>query len=130
MQLDVDGLLLGAGAEGGESQEIIRSHTFKKRELITSRGTDNYNFNVTELTNQVDPSKIKARSKVKGNILTTYSEEGDVVIFQQEEQWKGGSMLLAHVLRADNDKIVVLNATRFVTEEGTFLQWKKLLLMK
>ena len=128
VQLDVDGLLLGAGAEGGGSQEIIKSHTFKKGELIAFRGTDYYNFNVIELTNQVDPSKIKARSKVKGNILTIYSEEGDVVIFQQEEQeeqWQGGSMLFAHVLRTDNDEIVVLNATRFVTEEGTFFAMEK-----
>ena len=125
VQLDVDGLLLGAGAEGGGSQEIIKSHTFKKGELMAFRGTDDYNFNVIELTNQVDPSKIKARSKVKGNILTIYSEEGDVVIFQQEEQWQGGSMLFAHVLRTDNDEIVVLNATRFVTEEGTFFAMEK-----
>ena len=34
MQLDVYGFLLGAGAEGGGSQEIIKSHTFKKGELI------------------------------------------------------------------------------------------------
>ena len=125
MQLDVDGLLLGAGAEGGESQEIIKSHTFKKGELITFRDTDDYNFNVIELTNQADPSKIKARSKVNGNILTIYSEEGDVIIFQQEEQWQGGSMLFAHVLRTDNDEIVLLNATRFVTKEGTFFAMEK-----
>ena len=125
VQLDVDGLLLGVGAEGGGSQEIIKSHTFKKGELIAFRGTDDYNFNVIELTNQVDPSKIKARSKVKGNILTIYSEEGDVVIFQQEEQWQGGSMLFAHVPRTDNDEIVVLDATRFVTEEGTCFAMEK-----
>ena len=57
--------------------------------------------------------------------MTIYSEEGDVVIFQQEEQWQGGSMLFAHVLRTDNDEIVVLNATRFVTEEGTFFAMEK-----
>ena len=30
VQLDGDGLLLGAGAEGGGSQEIIKSHTFNR----------------------------------------------------------------------------------------------------
>ena len=126
VQLDVDGLLLGAGG----SQEIIKSHTFKKGELITFRGTDDYNFNVIELTNQVDPSKIKARSKVKGNILTIYSEEGDVVIFQQEEQWQGGSMLFAHVSGQIMMKLLYLMPLGLLLKKEHFLQWKKLLLMK
>ena len=34
-------------------------------------------------------------------------------------------MLFAHVLRTDNDEIVVHNANQFVTEEGTFFAMEK-----
>ena len=53
------------------------------------------------------------RSKVKGNILTLLSEDGDdVVIFQREDKWNGGNMQFAHILRTEKDE------TRFATEKG------------
>ena len=60
-------------------------------------------------------------SKVKVNILTLHSEdEEDVVIFQKEDQWKGGKMQFAHMLRKEKDEMVQFNVTRFATERRIF----------
>ena len=46
-------------------------------------------------------------------------------MFEQEKEWEGGSMLLAHVPRTEKDEIVVLSSTKFATEKGTFLAAEK-----
>ena len=51
---------------------------FEKGELFAFRGSDECHFNVIELTNPIDVDKITPRSKVKGNILTTHSDDGEV----------------------------------------------------
>ena len=64
-------------------------------------------FNIIKLTNNIDFKKMTPRSKVKGNILTLYSEyKEDVVIFQREDKWKGGNMQFAHILRTEKDEMV------------------------
>ena len=53
--------------------------------------------------------------------MTLHSEdEGDVMIFQREDQWKGGNMQFAHILRKRKDEMVQVNLTRFATGKGTF----------
>ena len=64
------------------------------------------------------------RTKVKGNILSLFSEE-DIVVFQREEHWKGGNMLFAHILRTESDEIVQLNASKYATENGIFFALDK-----
>ena len=59
------------------------------------------------------------RSKVKENILTLYSED-DVVVFQRGQQWKVGSIQLAHILRTEKYEIVQVNAARFAIDKGAF----------
>ena len=76
---------------------------FKEGNLIAFRGSDGHCFNVIELTGDVDFKKMIPRSKVKLSILTLYSKDG-VVIFQQEEQWRGGSMQSVHILGTEKDK--------------------------
>ena len=46
-------------------------------------------------------------------------------MFEQEKEWEGGSMLFAHVLRTENDEIVMLSFTTFRTEERTFFAVEK-----
>ena len=77
------------------------------------RGSDGHCFNVIELIIDVDFKKMAHWSKVKENILTL----DDVVIFQPEEQCRGGSMQFAHILRAGKDEIVQVNAARFAIEK-------------
>ena len=90
---------------------------FKKGNLTAFRGSDGYCFNVIELTGDVT-----RLSKVKKNILTPYSED-DVVAFQREEQWKGGSIQFVHILRTGKCEIMQVNAARFffAIEKGAFL---------
>ena len=65
-----------------------------------------YCCNIIELINDIDFKKMTPRSKVKGNILTLHSEdEEDVVIFQREDQWKGGNMQFAHILRKEKEEM-------------------------
>ena len=66
--------------------------------------------------------KMTPRTTVKGNILTlNFEDEEDVVIFQREDQFKGGSMLFAHFfIRTEKYEMVQVNATRFATEKGIF----------
>ena len=77
--------------ESVESEETMPLTVFRKGDLIAFRRSDEYCFNIIELTNYIDFKKMTPRSKVKRNILTFHSEdEEDVVIFQREDQWKGG----------------------------------------
>ena len=72
---------------------------FRKGDLIAFRGSDEYCLNIIELTNDTDFKRMTPGSKVNGNILTQHSEdEKDVVIFQREDEWKGGNMQFAHIL--------------------------------
>ena len=76
----------------------------RKGDLIACRESDGYCFNVIELTNDIDFKKMTSRSKAKGNILTLHCEdEEDAVIFQREDQWKGGNYRFAHILRKERD---------------------------
>ena len=53
--------------------------------------------------------------------MTLHSEdEEDVVILQREDQWKGGNMQFAQILRKEKDEMVQVNATKFATEKGVF----------
>ena len=62
-----------------------------------------------------------SRSKVEGNILTLHCEdEKETMIFQREDQWKGGNMQFSHILRKERDQMVQVNATRFATEKRIF----------
>ena len=106
--------------EGEETSSMV----LKKGQLIAFRGCEGYCFNAIELTADIDLQKVTPRKKVKGNILTLYSED-DVNVFQREEQWKGGNMLFAHILRTESDEIVQLNASKYATENGTFFALDK-----
>ena len=69
--------------EAVEFEENMPLIVFRKGHLIAFRGSD---FNIIELTNDIDFRKVTPRSKVKGNILTLHSVyEEDVVIFQREQ---------------------------------------------
>ena len=101
-----------------EFEENMPLTVFRKGDLIAFRGGDGYCFSITELTNDIDFRKVAPRSKVKGNILTLHSEdEEDVVIFQREDQWKGGNVQFAHILRKEKDGMVQVNSTKFATEK-------------
>ena len=96
-------------SESVESEETVPLTGFRKGDLIAFRRSDEYCFNIIELTNYIDFKKMTFRSKVKRNILIFHSEdEEDVVIFQREDQWKGG------------EEMVQVNAARFATEKGIF----------
>ena len=85
------------------------------------RISDRYCFNIIELTDDIDFKKMTPRSKVKRNILTFHSEdEEDVVIFQREDQLKGGNMQFAHILRKEKEEMVQVNAARFAIEKGIY----------
>ena len=102
--------------EGMEFEANVPPTVFKEGNLIAFRDSDGYYFNVIELTGDVT-----RMSKVKENILTLYSED-DVVAFQQEEQWKSGSIQFVHILRTEKYEIVQVNAARFLfaIEKGAF----------
>ena len=112
--------LQGMAIEGEETSSMV----LKKGQLIAFRGCEGYCFNAIELTADIDLQKVTPRKKVKGNILTPYSED-DVIVFQREEQWKGGNTLFAHILRTESDEIVQLNASKYATENGTFFALDK-----
>ena len=42
------------------------------------------------------------------------------MIFQREDQWKGGNMQFAYILRKEKEETVQINATRFTTEKGIY----------
>ena len=78
--------------EAVEFEENVPLTVFIKSDLIACRESDGYCFNVIELTNDIDFKKMTFRSKVKGNILPLHCEDKkDTVIFQREDQWKGGN---------------------------------------
>ena len=78
--------------EAVEFEENVPLTVFRKDDLTACRESDGYCFNVIELTNDIDFKKMTPRSKVKGNILTLHCEdEEDAMIFQREDQWKGGN---------------------------------------
>ena len=86
--------------EDVEFEKNMSLTVFKRGDLITFRESDGYCFNIIELTNDIDFKKMTPRSKVKGNILILHSEdEEDTVIFQREDQCKGGDTQFAHILR-------------------------------
>ena len=98
-----------------EFEENIPLTVFRKDDLISFRGSDGHCFNIIELTNDID-FEMTPRSKVKGNILTLHSEyEEDVVKLQREDQWKGGNMQFAQILRKETDEMVQVNATKFAS---------------
>ena len=112
--------LQGMTIEGEETSSMV----LKKGQLIAFRGCEGYCFNAIGLTADIDLQKVTPRKKVKRNILTLYSED-DVIVFQREEQWKGGNMLFAHILRTESDEIVQLNASKYATENRTFFALDK-----
>ena len=79
--------------EAAECEENMSLTVFRKDDLIAFRESDGYCSNVIELTNDIDFKRMTPRAKVKGSILTLHSEdEEDIVIFQREDQWKGGDI--------------------------------------
>ena len=53
---------------------------FRKGDLMAFRESDGYYFNIIEPTNDIDFKKMTPKSKVKGNILTLYSEDEEHVV--------------------------------------------------
>ena len=83
--------------EAGEFEENMPLTVFGKGDLIAFRGSDGYCFNTI--------------GNIKGNILTLHSEdEEDVVIFQREDQWKGGNTQFGHILRKEKDEMVQVDS--------------------
>ena len=91
--------------EAVEFEENMPLTVFQNGDLIAFGGSDGYCFDIIELTNDIDSKKMTPRSKVKGNILTLYSEdEQNVVTFQREDQWIDGKIQFAHILRKEKTK--------------------------
>ena len=75
-----------------EFEENVPLTVFRKGDLIACKESDEFCCNVIELTNDIGFKKMTSKSIVKGNILTLHCEdEENAVIFQREDQWKGGN---------------------------------------
>ena len=57
---------------------------------------------------------MRPRSKV-----TLYSED-DVIVFQRKEQWNGGSIQFAHIVKTEKYEIVQVNGSRFAKGKGVY----------
>ena len=105
--------------EGEETSSMV----LKKGQLIAIRGWCYWAYSWHWFT-ESDPQE-----KVKGNILTLYSED-DVIVFQREEQWKGGNMLFAHVICTESDEYSAVEGLWVCHREWNILCWIKLPMAK
>ena len=94
-----------------EGNSADSEHLFKKEEIAIFRGTDGLPFNLLKITKDYRYN-VAPQIKIIGNVLVEFETlENGSVVFKEADQWRGASMIFAHILHDNDENFVTVHQT-------------------
>ena len=98
------------------AETINETDLFTVGEFALFRGTDSLDFNIVRITKPVKRNKLGPRTKITGNFLTEKDvRDNDGRVFEENKEWKGGSMTFVHLVRDNQENVVSVYLREEVT---------------